>query len=74
MFISDLNLSLSLDAKRTLVGESSMTYARSRLILGMSTVGTVVLACLAALGFELYRNVKTVILEGVLAQRQPKGL
>ena len=59
--ISDLNLSLSLGAKKTLVGELSMTYARSRLILGMSTVGTVVLACLAVLGFELHRNFEAVI-------------
>lgn len=45
-----------------------MTYARSRLILGMSTVGTVVVGCLAVLGFELYRNFETVILESVVSQ------
>ena len=45
-----------------------MTYARSRLILGMSTVGTVVLACLAVLGFEIYRNFETVILESAMDQ------
>ena len=66
--ISDLNLSLSLGAKRTLVGELSMTYARSRLILGMSTVGTVVLACLAVLGFEIYSNFEAVILESAMDQ------
>ena len=45
-----------------------MTYARSRLILGMSTVGTVVLVCLAVLGFEIYRNFEPVILESVIDQ------
>ena len=45
-----------------------MTYARSRLILGMSTVGTVVSGCLAVLGFELYRNFETVILESAVSQ------
>ncbi len=45
-----------------------MTYARSRLILGMSTVGTVVLVCLAVLGFELYRKFEAVILESVVDQ------
>ena len=45
-----------------------MTYARSRLILGMSTVGTVVLVWLAVLGFELYRKFEAVILESVVDQ------
>ncbi|MAP72781.1 MAG: hypothetical protein CMJ55_00780, partial [Planctomycetaceae bacterium] len=45
-----------------------MTYARSRLILGMSTVGTVVLACLAVLGFEIYSNFEAVILESAMDQ------